>query len=116
MRQQLLDMQCTVRIINGMPDHVHILFLRNPKLAITDVVKQVKGNTSHWINQENLIPEKFGWQTGYGIFSVSESQLDRVYHYIRNQKEHHRAKPFADEYDEFVLAHGLTINKEQDDE
>ena len=108
MREQLIEMGCPVRIINGMEEHVHLLFLQNPKMAITDIIKQIKGNTSHWINEQNLIPEKFAWQTGYAAYSVSESQLDRVYQYIRNQKEHHRKKIFADEYDEFIVAHGLT--------
>lgn len=65
-RQQLNENGSPVRIINGMADHIHLLFLQNPKIAITDIVKQVKGNTSHWINQQNLITEKFAWQTGYG--------------------------------------------------
>lgn len=56
LREQLLAQGCPVAIINGMPDHVHLLFLQNPKLAVTDIVKQVKGNTSFWINQQKLIP------------------------------------------------------------
>ncbi len=106
-REQLLEMGCPVRIINGMPDHVHLLFLQNPKMPITDILKQVKGNTSHWINEENITDEKFAWQTGYAAFSVSESQLEKVYRYILNQKQHHAAKSFAKEYRDFVLLHGL---------
>jgi REP element-mobilizing transposase RayT len=112
MREQLIENGCPVRIINGMPDHVHLLFLQNPKTAITDIIKQVKGNTSHWINEQNLIQDKFSWQTGYAAYSVSESQLERVFQYIKNQKEHHLKKTFTQEYDEFIVAHGL-INEVQ---
>ena len=107
MREQLIENGCPVRIINGMPDHVHLLFLQNPKMAITDIIKQVKGNTSHWINEQNLIQDKFAWQTGYAAYSVSESQLEKGFQYIKNQKEHHLKKTFTQEYDEFISAHGL---------
>jgi len=107
MREQLIENGCPVRIINGMPDHIHLLFLQNPKIAIADTIKQVKGNTSHWINEKDLIQDKFAWQNGYAAYSVSESQLERVFRYIRNQKEHHQKKTFIQEYDEFIFAHGL---------
>ena len=107
MCEQLIEIGCPVRIINGMPDHVHLLFLQNPKMAVADIVKQVKGNTSHWINEQDLIPERFAWQTGYAAYSVSESQLERVFQYINHQKEHHKRKTFAMEYDEFIALHRL---------
>ena len=107
MREQLIENGCPVRIINGMPDHIHLLFLQNPKMPITDIVKQVKGNTSHWINEQNITTDKFAWQTGYAAYSVSESQLERVFQYIKNQKEHHTKKTFMQEYDDFIAAHGL---------
>ena len=107
MREQLIELGCPVRIINGMPDHVHLLFLQNPKMAIADVVKQVKGNTSHWVNEQDLIAEKFSWQTGYAAYSDSESQLEKVYQYIYHQKEHHKIKSFQMEFDEFIALHGL---------
>jgi REP element-mobilizing transposase RayT len=106
-REELIELGCPVRIINGMPDHVHALFLLNPQKAITDVIKQVKGSSSHSINGENLILEKFAWQTGFAAFSVSESQLETVYNYIKNQKHHHLNKKGQEEYDEFVKLHGL---------
>ena len=107
LREQLIEISCPVRIINGMPDHVHLLFLQNPKISVMDILKQIKGNTSNWINHDNLIPGKFSWQTGYAAFSVSESQIERVYQYIKNQKVHHKRKTFSQEYDEFIAAHGL---------
>jgi REP element-mobilizing transposase RayT len=105
-KAELLLMDCPVRIINGMPDHVHLLFLQNPKLPITDIIKQVKGNTSHWLNEQQLIQERFAWQTGYAAYSVSESQLEKVYQYILHQKQHHSQNTFEDEYHKFVTLHG----------
>jgi REP element-mobilizing transposase RayT len=105
------DFNCPVRIINGMPEHVHVLFLLNPNFAIKDILKNAKGESSHWINQENLIKSKFSWQTGYGAFSVSESNVEKVEQYIRNQKEHHRQKTFMEEYNEFMEKHGLLFIK-----
>ncbi|MEZ0128471.1 IS200/IS605 family transposase [Flavobacterium sp. LBUM151] len=105
--EEFIHLGCPVRIINGMPDHVHVLFLQNPQKTISDIVKQIKGSSSHFINREELILEKFAWQTGYAAFSVSESQLDAVYHYVKNQKNHHLKKNGQDKFDEFVKLHGL---------
>jgi len=105
--EELIHLGCPVRIINGMPDHVHVLFLQNPQKTISDIVKQIKGSSSHFINRGEFILEKFAWQTGYAAFSVSESQLDIVYHYIKNQKKHHLKKNGQDEFDKFVKLHGL---------
>lgn len=104
---ELTGVGCPVRIINGMPDHVHVLFLLNPQKSISDVIRQAKGGSSHCINGENLIPEKFAWQKGYAAFAVSESQLDVVYNYIKNQKRHHLKKNGQQEFDEFVKLHGF---------
>jgi REP element-mobilizing transposase RayT len=102
---QFISEQCRekgrlVRIVNGMPDHIHVLFLLNPRLSISELIKQIKGSSSHFINQNNFISEKFTWQTGYALFSVSESVVERVYRYIRNQKQHHHKKSFQQEYNE----------------
>ncbi|MCF6353384.1 MAG: IS200/IS605 family transposase [Cyclobacteriaceae bacterium] len=107
MRNQLKELGCPVRIINGMPDHIHCLFLLNPQKAISEVIKQVKGSTSHYINAEELISEKFAWQTGYAAYSVSESQLEKVFQYIKSQKQHHSKKSFQEEYELFLKLNGL---------
>jgi putative transposase len=106
-RVELIELGCPVSIINGMPDHVHVLFLQNPQKTISDIIKQIKGSSSHFINRADLILEKFVWQTGFAAFSVSESQLDVVYNYIKNQKPHHLKKNGQEEFDEFVKLHGL---------
>lgn len=105
--KELRELECPARIVNGMPDHIHGLFLLNPQKSIVDVIKQVKGSSSYYINHENLIAEKFAWQTGYAAYSVSESVLEKVYQYIKNQKVHHQKKSFQEEYDEFIKFNGL---------
>lgn len=104
---QLREQGCPVRIINGMPDHIHCLFLLSPKKSIADVIKQIKGSSSHFINQNNLIPKKFAWQTGYAAYSVSESVVDKVFQYIKSQKTHHQKKSFQEEYEAFMKLYGL---------
>ncbi|HEY0261480.1 MAG TPA: IS200/IS605 family transposase [Chitinophagales bacterium] len=106
-REQLIESGCPVRIINGMPDHVHCLFLLNPQKSIAEVVKQIKGSSSHSINVEQLIEERFAWQTGYAAYSVSESQLEKVFQYISNQKQHHATKTFQQEYEAFIKIYEL---------
>ena len=114
-QQQLKDYGCPVRIINGMPDHVHCLFLLSPQKSIAEVVKQVKGSTSHWVNQQEELAQfcvkqagrAFAWQTGYAAYSVSESVVDKVYQYILRQKEHHARRSFQEEYEEFLALHSL---------
>ena len=107
MRQELIDIGCPPKIINGMPDHVHMLFRLSPKIAVMEVLKQVKGNTSNWINERGLLNSPFNWQTGYGAFSVSESKVDTVYHYIQRQKEHHKTQNYEDEFAWLVRHHGM---------
>lgn len=105
--EQLCEMECSVRIINGMPDHVHCLFLLNSQKSISEVIKQIKGSSSHFINHNNFISQKFAWQTGYAAFSVSESVIEKVSDYIQNQKSHHQKKSFQQEYQEFLVLYGF---------
>lgn len=115
MKDELKKMGCMVSIINGMPDHVHCLFGINPQKSITDILKQIKGSSSHFINSNNLIQEKFIWQRGFGVFGVSHSAVDNVYFYIRNQKQHHQKRTFETEYLKFMGLHGFD-NVKLDDE
>ena len=84
--------------INGMPDHIHILFGMRPVQSLSDLMKQVKQDSSKWINQKGFVMEKFSWQAGFGAFSYSKSELPNVINYIKNQEEHHRIKSFTAEY------------------
>ncbi|WP_291721638.1 IS200/IS605 family transposase [Bernardetia sp.] len=85
-----------------MPDHIHLLVGLSPNMSVSDLVRDVKNNSSKFINQEDFTKIKFKWQEGYGAFSYSKSQLDRVINYILNQKEHHRKKTFKEEYIDFL--------------
>ncbi|MEO5563237.1 MAG: IS200/IS605 family transposase [Chitinophagaceae bacterium] len=110
MKEELIKSGCFVQIINGMPDHVHCLFSANPQLSVSDTIEQLKGSSSHWFNQQDLITEKFAWQTGYAAYSVSQSQLEKVFNYIKNQKVHHQQKTWQQELDELNELHGLNRN------
>lgn len=99
--EQLRAQGCLVRIINGMPDHIHCLFLLSPQKSIAEVIKQIKGSSSHYVNQNDLTSKKFAWQTGYAAYSVSESVVEKVFQYIKTQKEHHKKKSFLQEYEAF---------------
>ena len=107
LRKQLVETGCFVDCIGGVSDHVHLLFLLNPVKSIAEVIKQVKGASSHTINQQAMIEPRFAWQTGYGAFSVSEGHLPRVRQYIHNQEEHHKKQTFADEYQQSMAHYGL---------
>ena len=89
-------------IVNGMPDHIHAFVGLRPVMAISDLVREIKSNSSKFINERQLIEGKFAWQEGYGAFSYSHSQIHRVYDYILRQAEHHKAKTFKEEYLEFL--------------
>jgi len=97
--------------INGMPDHVHILFGLRPVQALSDLMKQVKQDSSKWINQNRLAREKFFWQEGYGAFSYSKSQLPKVIKYIQTQEKHHRKQTFREEYLALLEAHGVDYDE-----
>lgn len=111
LKSELESMGCKVSIINGMPDHIHCLFLLNRQKSIAEVIKQIKGTSSHFINQNNLTEDKFSWQTGYAAYSVSESVMQKVYHYIKNQKAHHAQKSFNQEFDVFLKLNGLQMDE-----
>ncbi len=90
--------------VNGYFDHIHAFFELNPKDSISDIARIVKSNSSKWINNNNFIGTKFHWQEGYGAFSYSRSQRDKVIKYIANQEQHHKKKSFKNEYHDFLKA------------
>lgn len=89
-------------IVNGVADHVHVFVGLKPSMCISDLVRDIKNNSSKFINEQGWINGKFSWQEGYGAFSYAHSQIDNVYHYILNQEEHHHKKTFKEEYLEFL--------------
>ena len=89
-------------IINGVPDHVHLLIGMRPSQSISDLMQDIKGSSSEWINDNKLVKGKFEWQAGYGAFSYSKSDLKNVIEYIKNQEAHHAQRSFVDELREMV--------------
>jgi REP element-mobilizing transposase RayT len=87
-----------VLAIGGMPDHIHILFGFRPTQALSNLIQEVKRDTSEWINKEKLTMGKFSWQEGYGAFSYSKSHISQVANYIETQAEHHKKRSFIEEY------------------
>ena len=85
-------------ITNGMPDHLHLLVGVRPNQSISDLIRDVKANSSKWINEQKFCRQKFEWQDGYGAFSYGSSQIPKVINYIRNQEEHHKKHTFIEEY------------------
>lgn len=88
-------------------DHVHCLISLGIDQNISKVINLLKGESSHWINQEKLAVGKFAWQDEYFAVSISESNVQQVQDYIRNQDEHHKKKTYQDEYDEFMRRYGF---------
>ena len=88
--------------VNGYKDHVHVFFELNPTSSKSDIIRDVKTNSSKWINEKKLVVGKFSWQEGYGGFSYSRSQRDHVIKYIINQEKHHTKKTFREEYLELL--------------
>ena len=91
-----------IDFINGYTDHCHCLVSMGIDQTIQKLMQLIKGESSFWINKNSLIKEKFEWQDEYFAISVSESMLDRVRQYIKNQEEHHKKRTFNEEYDEFI--------------
>ncbi len=88
--------------INGIPNHIHVFIGYKPHQLIPNLMQDIKGFSSKWINTKGFVKTKFRWQEGYGAFSYSHSQIDAVAKYIQNQKKHHRIKTFQEEYLEFL--------------
>ena len=88
--------------INGMPDHVHVFFGMRPTQSLSDLMQDVKGGSSKWINEKKFIKERFEWQERFGAFSYSKSQASKVISYVESQEVHHRKITFLDEYKKFL--------------
>ena len=98
-------------IVNGMPDHIHAFIGLKPSMTISDLVRDIKNNSSKFINDKKWVKGKFSWQEGYGVFSYSNSQIDSVYNYVLNQEVHHQKKTFKQEYLELLEKFNIEYNK-----
>ncbi|MEM7587790.1 MAG: IS200/IS605 family transposase [Acidobacteriota bacterium] len=96
--------------IGGMPDHVHLLVRLPARESLSNLLRAIKSDSSGWINRE-WRDQRFAWQSGYGAFTVSQSQVDRVRHYIRTQEEHHRGRSFEDELRVLLQHHEVEFDE-----
>jgi REP element-mobilizing transposase RayT len=98
-------------IVNGVADHIHVFVGLRPSICISDLVRDIKNNSSKFINEQGWLKGKFSWQEGYGAFSYAHSQIENVYQYILNQEEHHRRKTFREEYLDFLQKFEVEYDK-----
>ncbi|HLP52163.1 MAG TPA: IS200/IS605 family transposase [Chitinophagales bacterium] len=102
-----------LQTINGYTDHIHCLVSLGKDQNISKIAQLIKGESSFWINKMHLTKQKFAWQDDYFAVSVSESQVEQVIQYIKNQEVHHAKKSFAQEVDEFMTKYGWVRLKEE---
>lgn len=98
-------------VVNGVSDHVHLFFSLSPEAALSGLVRDLKINTTRFIRTRQFVDGPFSWQQGYGAFTYSRSQFDRVCHYIRNQEEHHRNDTFQEEYRTLLVKFGIPYDQ-----
>ena len=89
---------CKTIIVNGVEDHIHCFLSLKPVVSISELMKTVKAKSSKYINDNRLTPQRFEWQAGYGVFSYNQRNVNMIFNYVKNQREHHRAKSFREEY------------------
>ena len=97
-------------LINGPSDHVHLLFVQPAALGLAELMEKVKANSSRWVKERWPQRARFAWQTGYTAFSVSQSRVEAVRTYIRNQEQHHRKRSFQEELVAFLKQHGIAYD------
>jgi putative transposase len=102
---------CPVITVGGTTDHVHILCLLGRTKTISDLLKEMKIESSKWLKTKSPSLRRFSWQSGYGVFSVSNSTIETVKNYIKNQEEHHRKKTFQEEYRKFLSENNVPFDE-----
>ena len=105
------NLGCTVTIVGGYTDHLHILCMLSKKIALMKLMEELKSHSSKWIKTKGAGYENFYWQDGYGAFSVNPSEVDRVIAYIANQHEHHNKKNFQDEYRAYLKKYNVAYDE-----
>lgn len=98
-------------IVNGVGDHVHVFVGMRPFMSVSDLVRDIKNNSSRFINEKKWLPGKFAWQEGFAAFTYTQEAMPRVYQYILNQEEHHRKKTFREEYIGFLNEYTIEYNE-----
>ena len=105
------NQDCTAKQVGGYVDHVHILCSLSRRKTIADLVQEVKTSSSIWIKKQKPKWGDFHWQNGYGVFSVSQSLVEKVKEYIANQREHHRTMTFQEEYRMWLREYGIPFDE-----
>ena len=105
------DEKGTLLKAGGVSDYVHLLAKFSPTIAVSDMLRLIKSNSSKWVNERNDVTVRLEWQSGYAAFSVSESQVQRVRDYIGHQEEHHRTRSFKNEFLELLRKHGVEFDE-----
>ena len=103
---------CQVIRVGGIGDHVHILCMLSRNENVAHLVEEVKRNSSRWIKTIDARYEKFAWQGGYAVFSVSQSVVDKTIEYVGNQREHHKKQSFRDEYLAFLKSYNVEYDEQ----
>jgi REP element-mobilizing transposase RayT len=104
-------LECPVLTVGGYTDHVHILCLLSTKIALMQLLKELKANSSKWMKTKHPDLNNFYWQDGYGAFSVNPAEVEIVMDYIKNQHEHHRTKSFQEEYRAFLKKYKVDFDE-----
>ncbi|MCH8475861.1 MAG: IS200/IS605 family transposase [Opitutales bacterium] len=107
----LKNIKCPALALNSVHDHVHFLIILHRTMTVAKVVEEAKKSSSKWLKTQDPLLNSFSWQTGYGAFSVSESNCQTVREYIQNQAEHHRKVSFQEEYRAFLTKHGISFDE-----
>jgi REP element-mobilizing transposase RayT len=97
--------------VGGVEDHIHALITAPPTIAPSQIAQYLKGGSTRLINEEFMLMRGFGWQDGYGAFTVSKSKIPEVISYIQNQREHHRKQSFQEEYLRFLRENGIDYDE-----
>ena len=98
-------------IVNGVSDHIHVFFGLRPSMCLSDLMRDIKNNSSKFVNENKLCKHRFEWQEGYGAFSYSKSHINRVYNYVLNQEQHHQQQSFKEEYTKLLEYEELDFNE-----
>jgi len=104
------ELECPVLTVGGVADHVHIVCALSRNLSIAKMVGDIKRSSSQWIKTKGRMLTKFAWQNGYGVFSVGQSEVERVRQYIVGQEDHHKKRTFQDEYRSFLKEYGVNYD------
>ena len=102
--------ECDVLIVNGVADHVHCLLRFYPKISISNVMQGAKSKSSKWVNETGYLKNRFEWQGGFGCFTYSEREIERIFRYIENQEEYHKKISFREEYLAMLIAHNIEFD------